>query len=64
MAKEESESSSVSLSSRTSNFENYSQLLDAFKEIHKEANKLVLLNNRLKGLNKLLEIESRTWKKS
>jgi len=33
------------------NFENYSQLLDAFKETHEEANTLALSNNRLKGLN-------------
>jgi len=45
-----------SVSSRTSiNFENYSQLLDAFKETHEEANRLALLNNRLKGMNNWLE---------
>jgi len=54
MAKDESESSSVS-SSTSINFENYSQLLDAFKETHEEANRLTLLNNRLKGLNNWLE---------
>jgi len=50
MAKEESESSSVS-SSSSINVENYSQLLEAFKETHEEANRLALLNNQLKGLN-------------
>jgi len=50
MAKEESESSSIS-SSTSINFENYSQFLDAFKETHEEAKKMALLNNRLKGLN-------------
>jgi len=55
MAKEESESSSVSSNSSTSNFKNYSQLIDAFKEIHEETNMLVLVNNQLKGLNNLLE---------
>jgi len=44
MAKEESKSSSVS-SNTSINFENYSQLLDAFKETHEEANRLALLNN-------------------
>jgi len=37
------------------NFENYSQLLDAFKETHGEANRLALLNNRMKGMNNWLE---------
>jgi len=54
MAKDESESSSVS-SNTSINFENYSQLLNAFKETHEEANKLALSNNRLKGLNVWLE---------
>jgi len=54
MAKDESESSSVS-SNTSINFENYSQLLNAFKETHEEANKLALSNNRLKGLNDWLE---------
>jgi len=49
MAKEESESSSVSLSTSI-NLENYSQLLDDFKETHGEVNRLILLNNQLKGL--------------
>jgi len=44
MAKGESVMSSVS-SSTSINFENYGQLLDAFKETHKEANRLALLNN-------------------
>jgi len=54
MAKGESESSSVS-SSTSINFQNYSHLLEAFKETHEEASRLALLNNRLKGLNNWLE---------
>jgi len=42
------------------NFENYSQLLGAFKETHEKANWLALLNNRLKGLNNWLEIRLKT----
>ena len=50
-----------SVSSNTSvNFENYNQLLDAFKETHEEANRLALLNNRLKGLNNWLENRVKT----
>ena len=45
-------SSSSSVSSCASlSAENYSQLLQAFKETHEEANRLTLSNNRLKGLN-------------
>ena len=54
MAKDEFESSSVS-SNTSINFENYNQLLNAFKETHEEANKMTLSNNRLKGLNNWLE---------
>jgi len=44
------------VSSNTSiNFENYNQLLNAFKETHEEANRLALSNNQLKGLNNWLE---------
>jgi len=50
LAKEETNVSGVS-SSTSINFENYNQLLDAFKETHEEANRLVLSNNWLKGLN-------------
>jgi len=35
--------------------ENYSTLLNAFKETHEEANRLALSNNRVKGLNSWLE---------
>jgi len=42
------------------NVENYSQLLQAFKETHEEANRLALLNNRLKGLNNWLENRVKT----
>jgi len=59
MAKEKSESSSASPSS-TINVENYSQLLEAFKETHEEANRLALLNNRLKCLNNWLENRVKT----
>ena len=54
MAKEEDDASSVS-SCTSLNAENYSQLLQAFKETHEEANRLALSNNRLKGLNNWLE---------
>jgi len=60
MAKEESETCSAS--SKTSiNFENYGQLLYAFKETHEEANRLGLLNNFLKGLNNWLENRVKTF---
>jgi len=57
MAKKEDDSSSESsVSSSTSlNAENYSHLLQDFKETHEEANRLALLNNRLKGMNNWLE---------
>jgi len=54
MTRQESDTSSVS-SNTSINFGNYSQLLDAFNETHKEANRLTLLNKRLKGLNNSLE---------
>jgi len=44
MDKGQNDTSSVS-SSSSINVENYSQLLEAFKETHEEANRLVLLNN-------------------
>jgi len=50
MAKEEDDASSVS-SCTSLNAENYSQLLQAFKETHEEVNRLALLNNRLKWFN-------------
>ena len=54
-------SSSSSVSSCASlNAKNYSQLLQAFKETHEEANRLALLNNRLKGLNNWLENRVKT----
>jgi len=46
--------SSVS-SNITFTHENYSTLLNAFKETHEEANCFALSNNRLKGLNNWLE---------
>jgi len=54
MAKKEDDSSNIS-SSNSSNAENYSQLLQVFQETHEEANRLALLNNRLKGMNNWLE---------
>ena len=54
MARKEDDSSSVS-SSNSSNSENYGQLLQAFQETHEEANRLALLNNRLKEKNSWLE---------
>ena len=59
MAKEEDDASSVS-SCTSLNAENYSKLLQAFNETHKEANRLALLNKRLKGLNKSLENRVKT----
>jgi len=53
-AKEEHESSTVS-SNSSINVENYSHLFKAFKETHKEANRLALISNRLKDLNNWLE---------
>jgi len=44
------------------NRENYSQLLNAFKETHKEANMLVLSNNKHKGLNNWLKNRATTPK--
>jgi len=61
MAKGESETSSVS-SSTSINFGNYSQLHDAFKKTHEEANRLTLLNNQLKDLNNWLENRVKTLK--
>ena len=54
MAKEEDDASSVS-SCTSLNAENYSQLLQAFKETHEPANRLAILNNWLKGLNNWFE---------
>jgi len=59
MAKGEDDSSSVS-SCVSLNAENYSQLLQAFKETHEEANRLALLNNRMKWLNNWLENRVKT----
>jgi len=54
MAKGDSDTRSVS-SSTSINFENYCQLLYVFKETHEEANRLALLNNRLKDMNNWME---------
>jgi len=55
MAEYESSSSSQvsSLSSKDKN--DYYQLLHDFEELHSEENKIVVMNNRLKGLNIWLE---------
>jgi len=55
MAGYESSSSSQvsSLSSKDKN--DYYQLLHEFEELHSEANKIVVMKNRLKGLNSWLE---------
>ena len=55
MAGYESSSSSQvsSLSSKDKN--DYYQLLHDFEELHSEANKFAVMNNRLKGLNSWLE---------
>ena len=47
--------SSIVSSNSSTKGDSYYQLLEAFKEIHEEANKLALTNNRLKGLNNWLE---------
>jgi len=54
MIRQESDASSVS-SNSSINSENYSQLLNDFKETHEEANKLALSNNRLREFNNWLE---------
>ena len=54
MAGENSEVSSE-YSNTSFNSANYKSLLQAFRETHKEANKLALSNNILKGLNNWLE---------
>jgi len=59
MAKQEDDASSVSFSI-SSNSENYSQLLQAFQETHEEANRLALLNNRLKVMNSWLKNRVKT----
>ena len=53
-------STSSSVSSCVSLSADYSQLLQAFKETHEEANRLPLSNNRLKGLNNWLENRVKT----
>ena len=62
MAKDASNMSSVS-SNSSENFENYNQLLDAFRGTHEEANRMDLLNNRLKGLNNWLENKVKSLEK-
>jgi len=54
MAREESASNNVSISTSTK-CDCYYQLLEAFKETHEEANKLTLSNNRLKSKNNWLK---------
>jgi len=54
MAKEESGSNQVSISS-SNKCENYFQLLDAFQETNEKAKRLTLLNNRLKSENNMLK---------
>ena len=65
MAEGDDDSSSLSSVSSCASLsaENYSQLLQAFKEIHEEANRLALSNNRLKGLNNWLENRVKTLEK-
>jgi len=57
---DESCSSSDVSSCASLSAENYSKLLEAFQETHEEANRLVLSNNRLKGLNNWLENRVKT----
>ena len=56
MTKGESESSQVSTTSYNK-CESYFQLLDAFQEIHEEAQRLTFSNNRLKCENKKLKMK-------
>jgi len=60
MAEGEDDSSSVRTCASL-NAKNYSQLLQGFKETHEQANRLALLNNRLKGLNNWLENRVKTF---
>jgi len=62
MTKEEDDASSVS-SCNSLNAENYSQLLQAFKETHEEANRLAIFNKQLKGLNNWLENRAKALEK-
>jgi len=55
MARYESSSSSQVSSLLSKDKHEYFQLLHDFKELHDEANKIVVINNRLKGLNNWLE---------
>jgi len=55
-AKEEYESSTV-ISNFSINVENY---IEAFKKTHEEANRLDLINNRLKALNNWMENRVKT----
>ena len=57
---DESCSSSNVSSCASLSAENYSKLLKAFQETHEEANRLVLSNNQLKGLNNWLEKRVKT----
>ena len=57
---DESCSSSNVSSCASLSAENYSKLLQAFQETHEEANRLVISNNRLKGLNNWLEKRVKT----
>jgi len=57
---DESCSSSNVSSCASLSAENYSKLLQAFQETHEEANRLVLSNNQLKGLNNWLEKRVKT----
>ena len=56
----EGDDESCSSSNVSSSAENYSKLLQAFQETHEEANRLVLSNNCLKGLNNWLEKRVKT----
>jgi len=56
MTKGESESSQVSVAS-SNKCESYFQLLDAFQEIHEEAKRLTISNNRLKCENNKLKMK-------
>jgi len=48
-------SASDSISDYSTDFENYDQLLIAFKETHDEANRLAVICNKLNKVNRVLE---------
>jgi len=56
-------SSSDSVSICSADYENYDQLLIAFKETHDEANRFVVICNQLKSANSFLELKVKSLEK-